>query len=58
MTGTAASFGLTPLILALIFDNLGFIAGYLIMPVALFGAFFLWQSLGYKNDSQQNSTII
>ena len=49
MTGMAASYGVTPLILAIIFDNLGFIAGYSIMPVALFGAYFLWRSLGFKS---------
>ena len=51
MTGMAASYGVTPLILAVIFDNLGFIAGYLTMPVALFFAFLLWRSLGNKNES-------
>ena len=49
MTGMAASYGVTPLILAIIFDNLGFIAGYSIMPVALFGAYFLWRSLAFKS---------
>ena len=49
MTGMAASYGVTPVILAIIFDNLGFIAGYSIMPVALFGAYFLWRSLGFKS---------
>jgi len=58
MTGTAASFGLTPVILAIIFDNLGFIAGYSIMPVALFGAFFFWRSLGYKSHIPQYSAKI
>ena len=46
MTGMAASYGVTPLILAIIFDNLGFIAGYLTMPVALFFAYLLWRDLG------------
>ena len=49
MTGMAASYGVTPLILAIIFDNLGFIAGYSIMPVALFSAYFLWRSLAFKS---------
>ena len=46
MTGMAASYGVTPVILAIIFDNLGFIAGYLTMPVALFFAYLLWRDLG------------
>ena len=46
MTGMAASYGVTPVILAIIFDNLGFIAGYSIMPVALFFAYLLWRDLG------------
>jgi hypothetical protein len=46
MTGMAASYGVTPVILAIIFDNLGFIAGYLTMPVALFFAYLLWRNLG------------
>jgi hypothetical protein len=55
MTGMAASYGVTPLILAVIFDNLGFIAGYLTMPVALFFAFFLWRSLGNKSESNSSN---
>ena len=51
ITGMAASYGVTPVILAVIFDNLGFIAGYLAMPVALFFAFLLWRSLGNKSNS-------
>lgn len=46
MTGMAASYGVTPVILAIIFDNLGFIAGYLTMPAALFFAYLLWRDLG------------
>jgi hypothetical protein len=55
MTGMAASYGVTPLILALIFDNLGFIAGYLTMPVALFFAFLLWRTLGNKSESNSSN---
>ena len=55
MTGMAASYGVTPLILAVIFDNLGFIVGYLTMPVALFFAFFLWRSLGNKSESNSSN---
>ena len=55
MTGMAASYGVTPVILAVIFDNLGFITGYLAMPVALFFAFFLWRSLGYKIESNSSN---
>jgi len=55
MTGMAASYGVTPLILALVFDNLGFITGYLTMPVALFFAFFLWRSLGNKSESNSSN---
>jgi len=55
MTGMAASYGVTPLILAIIFDNLGFIAGYSVMPVALFFAYLLWRDLGIKNESNSSN---
>jgi hypothetical protein len=50
MTGYAFSFGFTPFILALIFDNYGFIAGYLILPVVMTASFLLWRRLGYQSD--------
>ena len=55
MTGMAASYGVTPVILAVIFDNLGFIAGYLTMPIALFFAFLLWRTLGNKSESNSSN---
>ena len=55
MTGMAASYGVTPVILAVIFDNLGFITGYLTMPVALFFAFLLWRTLGNKSESNSSN---
>lgn len=50
MIGTAFAFGFTPFILALVFDNFGFITGYLILPVVMACAFLLWRRLGYESD--------
>jgi hypothetical protein len=46
MMGTAFSYGFAPFVLAIIFDNLGYVAGYaLLLPVAGAG-YLLWKING------------
>ncbi|MEI6811172.1 MAG: hypothetical protein WCK72_00155 [Actinomycetes bacterium] len=46
MMGTALSYGLTPFVLAIVFDNAGFIAGYLLLLPVLTTAFLMWRKMG------------
>lgn len=48
MMGTALSYGLAPFVLAIVFDNAGFITGYVMLPVILSFAYLLWRRLGIK----------
>ena len=50
MMGTAFSYGLAPFILAIVFDNAGFITGYVMLPIVLFFAYLLWRRLGLKEE--------
>jgi MFS family permease len=46
MMGTSIAIGLAPFILAIVFDNAGFIAGYAILIPVVGAAYLLWRSLG------------
>lgn len=46
MMGTSIPIGLAPFVLAIVFDNAGFIAGYSILIPIVGAAFFLWRHLG------------
>jgi len=51
MMGSALSYGVTPFFLALIFDNAGFIAGYLALLPALAIALLLLRRLGAHQEA-------
>jgi MFS family permease len=50
MMGTSISVGLAPFLLAIIFDNVGFIAGYLVLIPVIGSAYFLWHRLGRQRN--------
>ncbi len=56
MMGTAFSYGLSPFVLAIVFDNAGFVAGYLMLPVILVAAYLLWRRLGLSEAHQSRVT--
>ena len=56
MMGTAFSYGLSPFVLAIVFDNAGFVAGYLMLPVVLVFAYLLWRRLGLSEAHQSRVT--
>jgi MFS family permease len=49
MIGTSIASGLAPSVLAIVFDNAGFIAGYSMLIPIVGAAFFLWRRLGRQN---------
>ena len=46
MMGTSVAIGLAPFVLAIVFDNAGFIAGYALLIPVVGAAYFLWRRLG------------
>jgi hypothetical protein len=46
MMGTSIAIGLAPFFLAIVFDNVGFIAGYAILIPVVGAAYLLWRGLG------------
>ena len=46
MMGTSIAIGLAPFLLAIVFDNAGFVTGYAILIPVVGAAYLLWRSLG------------
>ena len=58
MMGTSVAIGLAPFVLAIVFDNAGFITGYAILIPVVGAAYLLWRSLGHhRTFNYQVSTV-
>lgn len=54
MMGSSFSSGLAPFVLAIVFDNVGFIVGYSMLIPVIGIAYFLWRSLGQRQKISQD----